>query len=243
MGAKVMCNRRQQPRGLITRRWHHLTVATRQGLLHQPVPGVVIACLGRLFQEHRGAPRLDPNQTQTARKGFILRHCDVFGGHRARQAFALLAAVRHHGFFHTTVDPLLRSIGGADKPLETPQVQHEAYQAHPTGPNLDTHQMQRDDQAMEEGEIGNAVTKRHDRRTRVEAVRVCRPRWPRAAGHSKPRGRLTLGGALRVPSAIRRTPLSTVEALPALVATRMARLLLLHDCSHGSLPLLQPRSW
>jgi hypothetical protein len=32
------CNRREQAWGLITRRWHPLTIETRQGLLHQPLP-------------------------------------------------------------------------------------------------------------------------------------------------------------------------------------------------------------
>jgi len=84
MGAKVMLNIRQKPRGLITGRLNHLTMETRKGLLHKPLPGVLIACLGRLFQENVVAHRLDPHQTQTARKGFILRYRDVFGWHLVR---------------------------------------------------------------------------------------------------------------------------------------------------------------
>jgi len=96
---------------------------------------------------------------------------------------------------------------------------------------------------MQAGETGDAVTKRHDSRTRVEAVRVCLPRLQRAAGPLKPLGRLTLGGAVSGPSALRRTPRSTFEALPALVASLMARWLLLPDGSHGSRLLLKPRAW
>ncbi len=52
MRAEVMCNVREQSRGLITCRLHHLTVGPRKGLFHQRLPGVLIACLGRLFQEN-----------------------------------------------------------------------------------------------------------------------------------------------------------------------------------------------
>ena len=96
---------------------------------------------------------------------------------------------------------------------------------------------------MQEGETGDAVKKRHDSQTLVEAVRVCLPRLQRAAGHIKHLGRLPLGCALSVQIALLRTQLSTCDALPALVAILIARLLLLHDCSHGYLLLLKPRSW
>ncbi len=49
MRPKVMFNVREKSWGLITGRLNHLTVKTRKGLLHQLVPGVLIACLGRLF--------------------------------------------------------------------------------------------------------------------------------------------------------------------------------------------------
>ena len=160
-----------------------------------------------------------------------------------RQACALLAAVRHPSCCHTTVDPLWRPRGGADTPLETRQVPPEAPQAHPARPHLDTRQRPRDAQAMEAGEAGNAVKKRHASRTRVEAVRVRLPGVPRAAGHRKPLGRLTLGWAVRVPSALRRPPLRTCAALPALRAILMDTWLILDDGPHGSRRLLTPRSW
>jgi hypothetical protein len=44
------------------------------------LPGVVIACLGGLLQHNVIAHRLHTYQAQTARKSFILRQRDVFGG-------------------------------------------------------------------------------------------------------------------------------------------------------------------
>jgi hypothetical protein len=102
--------------------------------------------------------------------------------------------------------------------------------------------MQRDDQAMEEGEAGNAVKKRHDSRTLVDAFRVGLPRLQRAAGSIKHLGCLTLGCALCVQIAILRKQLSTFDALPALMALLIGTLLVLDDRSHSYLPLLKPLS-
>ena len=88
---------------------------------------------------------------------------------------------------------------------------------------------------MQEGETGDAVKKRHDSQTLVEAVRVCLPRLQRAAGHIKHLGRLPLGCALSVQIALLRTQLSTCDALPALMATLVAPWRLWDDCSHRSL--------
>src|SRR5712671_3048567 len=96
---------------------------------------------------------------------------------------------------------------------------------------------------MQEGETGDAVKKRHDRRTLVEAVRICLPRLQRAAGHSKHLGRLTLGCALSVQIAILRKQLSRFDALPALMAIITDTLLVSDDRPHGYLLLLKPLSW
>ena len=123
MRSKVMFNIRQQSRGFITGRLDHRAVETRKGLFHQGIPGVLIPCLGRLLQDLGVAPSLDPNHTQTTRKGFILRHRDVFGWHLASQARTLLVAVRHDRLFNTTVDLLLRPIGGANNPMQARDLQ------------------------------------------------------------------------------------------------------------------------
>ena len=235
MRPEVMFHIRQQAWGFIAGRLDHLTVETRQGLLHQRMPGVLIACLGRLLQHNVVAHGLDPHQAQTARKRFILRQRDVFGGHLVRQTRALLVAVRHDRLFHVTVDLLLRPIGSPDKPIEARQLQEQTHQANPTGAHLDTHQMERQDQAMQEGETGDAVKKRHDRGTRIEALLVRPPRLQRAAGHVKHLGRLTLGEPLGLQIAILLKQLSAFDAIPALVAILIASLLVLDDCSHSYL--------
>jgi hypothetical protein len=94
----------------------------------------------------------------------------------------------------------------------------------------------------EEGEPRNTVTKRHDHRTRVEAVLGGAPRWPRTAGHVKDLGSLTPGDTLGVQSAIPLKPLSAFEASPAWVALLMVTLLILASCAHRSLLLRTPLS-
>ena len=235
MRPKVVFHIRQQARGFITGRLDHLTVETRQGWLHQRMPGVLIACLCRLLQHNVVAHGVHPHQAQTARKRFILRHRDVFGWHLVRQTRALLLAVRHDRFFHATVDLLLRPIGSADKPIEARELQEQTHQANPTGAHLDTHQVERQDQAMQEGETGHAVKKRHDRGTRIEALLVRPPRLQRAAGHVKHLGRLTLGDPLGLQIAIPRKQVSAFEALPALVAILVASLRVLDYVAHSYL--------
>jgi hypothetical protein len=127
-----------------------------------------------LFQENIVTPRLDPHQTQTARKGFILRHRDVLGGHLGRQAGALRAAVRDHGFFNTPVDLVLRPIRCADKPIKTRELSEQTHQANPTGADLDTDQVDRQDQSMQEGEPWNALETCHNSRAFIETL-VVRP--------------------------------------------------------------------
>jgi hypothetical protein len=85
-------------------------------------------------------------------------------------------AVRHDGFFHATVDLVLRPKGGANKSIESSHLQPEADQANPTGADLHTYQVERQDQAVQEGETGNAVKKRHDRGTRIEVFLIRAPR-------------------------------------------------------------------
>ena len=160
MRPKVMGHVCQKPRGLIAGRLDNWTVETRQGLLHQRLPGVLISRLGRLLQHHGVAHRLDANRTETTRTGFILRHRDLFGGHLVRQPRALLVAVHHDGLFHATVDLVLRPIRGADKPIETRHLQQQTHQANPTGTHFGTHQMERQHQAMQEGKTGHTVKKR-----------------------------------------------------------------------------------
>jgi len=96
-----------------------------------------------------------------------------------------------------------------------------------------------ENQAMQEGKTGSTVKKRHDSRTLVEALLVCPPRLQRAPRNLKHLGRLTLGEALGLQSAIPLKKVSAFEAIPALVLIIVASLRLLDDRAHSSL-LLQP---
>src|SRR5262245_41037014 len=95
---------------------------------------------------------------------------------------------------------------------------------------------------MQKGETGNAVKKRDDRRTRIEALVVCPPRLEGTAGHLKHLGRLTLREALGLQIAILRKQRSTFDTIPALGAFIIAMLRIWDYRSHSSL-LLKPRSW
>src|SRR4029453_12474888 len=59
MRPKVLFHIGEKARRLITGRLDDLTVEARQGLLHQALPGVVIASLARLLQENIVTHRLD----------------------------------------------------------------------------------------------------------------------------------------------------------------------------------------
>jgi hypothetical protein len=102
--------------------------------------------------------------------------------------------------------------------------------------------MDREDQAMPEGKTGDAVQKRHDRRTRVEALVGLPPGLQRTTGHVKSLGRLTLGHPLGFEIALALKPLRAFEAIPALVAIGMATLRVWDSCSHSSL-LFKPHAW
>jgi hypothetical protein len=243
MRPKAMGNIRQKSRRLITRRLHDLTVEPRKSLLHQRIPRVVIARLRRLLQQNIVAHRLYTHQRQTTGKGFILRQRDVFGWHLMSQTRTLFVAVRHYGFFHATVDLLLRAVRGADKSIETRYPQEQTRQANPTGTHFGIHQVERHNQLMQEGETRNTVKKRHDNGALIEALLVRPPRLQRAAGNVQHLGRLTLREeALGVQVTILRKQLSTFDAIPALVTLIIATLLILDYRAHSSL-LLKPLSW
>jgi len=75
------------------------------------------------------------------------------------------------------------------------ELQEQAHQAHPAGAHLDTHQVDCQDQPMQEGETRHTLEKRHDGGTRIEALLLRPPRLQRRAGHLKHRGGSTLGDA------------------------------------------------
>jgi hypothetical protein len=144
-------------------------------------------------------------------------------------------AVRHDSVLHTPVDLVLRPIRGTDKAIETCELQEQTHQANATRADLNKDKVEREDQAMQEGETLHALEKRHDARTRVQALLIRTPGLERAAGHLKHLSGLTLGETSRLQSAILLPYLSMFEAIPALVAILVASLRRLDDCAHSDL--------
>ena len=161
-----------------------------------------------------------------------MRHGDVFGWHRAREACTLLLAVGHDGLLHTTVNLVLCPIRSADKAIEARELQEQTHQTNPTRAYLDTDQVDGQDQAMQERETWHALEKRHDRGTLVQALLIRTPCLQRATRHLKYLSGLTLGDPLGMQLAIPLTQLGAFEASPALVAIFVAALLILYYCSH-----------
>ena len=85
---------------------------------------------------------------------------------------------------------------------------------------------------MQEGETGNTVKKRHDSRTRVEALLVRPPRLQRGARDLKHLGGLPLGDALGFAIVILLQEVSALDALPTWVAIIVASLRLLDYRAH-----------
>ena len=92
-----------------------------------------------------------------------------------RQPCALFVAVRHDSLLNSPVDLLLRPIRGADKAIEARKLQEQTHQANPTRTSLDTHQVDRQDQSMQEGQTGDAVKKRYDRGMLIKVLWVYPP--------------------------------------------------------------------
>src|SRR5262249_8638915 len=95
-------------------------------------------------------------------------------------------------------------------------------------------------EAIQEGETRDAVKKRDDRRTLIEAFLVCPPRLQRATGNVQYRGCWTLREALGLQVAILGKQGSTFEARPALVAIMIAMVVGLAYRCHRPSPLPKP---
>jgi hypothetical protein len=199
------------------------------------MPGVVLPYWCCLLSYNVVTHGLDPHQAQTAGKRFILRERDRFGGHLVRQPCTLFVAGRHDRFFNATLHLLLGPIRRPHKPVETCQRQEPAHQTNPAGPHCGTYQMDREDQARQEGKTGDAGKKGHDRRTLVEALLVGAPRLQRRAGPLKHLGRLTRRDTLGLQRTILCQEVSAFEAIPALVAILVASWRLLDYRSHRDL--------
>ena len=102
----------------------------------------MIARLCDLLQQNIVAHRLNRDQAQTAREGFILGHGNLLWGHHLRQPRRFLVFIDHDGLLNMLVDLVLGPIGGANKAIERCQLQEATDQANPTRANLDKHHME-----------------------------------------------------------------------------------------------------
>ena len=84
MCPQVMFTIREEARGFITGRLHDLAMQAGQGLFHQGMPGVVIACQCRLLSHNGVAHRFYPYEGEPSGKRCIVRHGAVVGWHLAR---------------------------------------------------------------------------------------------------------------------------------------------------------------
>jgi hypothetical protein len=232
---KVMRNRGQQARGCVTCRWDDWAVETRKSLLHQHMPRVLIAGVGRLLQDNVMAHGLRRHQAKPPCTRFILRHCEGFGGQVFGQTRAFLSAIRHDRLLHLTVALVLSPIGSPHKSIQTRALQQEAPQANPTSADCGAHQGYPENQAMEEGQTWGTVKKGHDGGMLVEALLVRPPCPKRAAGNMQSLGCLTQGEPLGLQSVILVKECSASGAIPAWAMILVASLLVLDDGSHNDL--------
>jgi hypothetical protein len=235
MRPERMGNIRQKPRRCVTRRLDDVALEMREGTSHQRVPGVVIACLCGMLQQDKVAYRLNGHQAETAGESFILGDRDVLRGHVLSQAWGFCLRVSDHRFFHPAIDPLLCAKGGAHKPIEPRHLQPETDQANTARTNFATHDMERHDQAVEEGEPRDALTELDHLGTGIEPILPRPPRLQRGARHLQPLGGLPLGQPCGLQVTILPKEFGALEAIPALVTIFMAALLLIDDSAHSSL--------
>ena len=232
MCAQVMFHVGQQPRCFIAGRLNDLTVQTRQGLLHERLPRVLITGVGRLLQHNVVALGFRCHQAQSAGKRFILGQRDGFGGHVLCQPCAFLLAIPHNRFLHLAVDLLLDAIGGSNKAIEACEFEQQTHQAHATGTPFCAHQMYPENETMQEGQPRRALKKNYDGGMFVEALLIGLPGLKRTAGNLERLGGLTQGAPLSLQSKIRIEECSTWGARPAWGAIIVAWCFELDDGAH-----------
>ena len=137
--------------------------------------------------------------------------------------------------FYLAVHLLLRPIRGRNKPVETGQCEKEADQANTTSADLDTDEVQGQNEPMKERESGTTLKELRDMRTTIEGVMPCVPRLQGASGHLQPLGSLTLGDTLRLQVEILLEQVSPLETVPKLMATAMVAVWNIDDSAHSYL--------
>jgi hypothetical protein len=160
---------------------------------------------------------------------------DVFGGHGFGQACTFLVAIRHDRLLYLAVDLLLDAIGSHHKAVKGREVKQQTHQANAAGAHFGAHQVNGDNQAMQEGKPRGTVKKGDNRRVLVEALVVGSPGLQGAARHLKRLGRLTQGEPLGMQLTILIEELSTWGATPVLGAIIIALCTGLDYGSHSDL--------
>ncbi len=233
--AEVMFHRSQQARCFIAGRLDHLTAQTRKRLLHERMPRILIAALGRLLQEDGVALGVHRHRAKPSGKAFIIDQGDGFGGHVPCHPRAFLAAVSPDRLLHLPVDLLLSAIGRADKPIKAREFQEQAHQANATRTHFRTHQVYPEHQTMQEGQPWGPVEKGHDGGMFVKTFLIRPPCLQRAAGHIKRLGGLTQGEPLGLPIAILIEAFRASGAIPSWGTIIMASWCGWDDGSHRDL--------
>jgi hypothetical protein len=135
------------------------------------------------------------------------------------------------------VDLVLRPIGGCDKSVKTCQLQQETDEANAASADLDTDEMESQNQSRQKGQSRTTLKELSDFRTDIESVMPGVPRLQGASGHLKPLGGLTLGDALRLQVEVLLKQLSPLETIPELMTVKMVAGWKIASNAHGYLSL------
>jgi hypothetical protein len=141
------------------------------------------------------------------------------------------------GVFDLAVALLLHSRGGGDKAVQPREVEQQTEPTHAARADLDTDQMESQNQAMEQGTSRSTVKKCGHFGTAIERVMPGLPRLQGASGHLKLLGGLTLGETLRVQIEIWREPIGPLEAVPEVMAVAWVAVWHIEYSAHSDLPL------
>jgi hypothetical protein len=159
MSAKLVFDIGHNPRGLITGGLNHLTVELGQGRCHQGMPGRLITALSELFQDNEVAHRIACHQAKTACEGFVLGHGDDLARQGLGQARGFRVLVGDNGLFDLNVDLLLSPVGSCNKAVQAGEVEQETNQTNTARTDLDTDEMQSQNEPMKECQARTALKK------------------------------------------------------------------------------------
>jgi hypothetical protein len=227
-----MGHRRQQRGRFIARGVHQVTRETGARRLQEGRPRGLSAAWGRLRHQHGVALGGHGHQAQPAGTRGLLGDGEVWGGPVVCPTRAGLSAGRPAGLLALTGDLGLRPRGCRAKAIKAGALPQQTPQAPAPGTHCRPPQGYPAPQTRPAGQPRGTVAKGHDGGMVVKTGLRRPPCLQRAAGHIERLGGVTQGEPRGVQRALRRTPRSPCTASPALVASRVAVLLLLADRSH-----------